>query len=1146
MAAPHTLALSYSDNSRLTVGERLAEEICADPARLWIASGYFAPSAWQAVGEALERVEEFRLLLGKDFEYVANLEAGQAQARIADLVAQAIRRESEPPGLVSRSEAEHVAALVAFLERQAARGEPVVKLWEGDGFLHAKAYILRGSVGIGSANFTGGGLLRNRELVGWRQDRQPVAEVAEWFEGYWRDGRSRDYTAELIGALRATPLLSEDHTPHEVLIRTLAERYGIERPPSLERAAFTLKWFQEDAAFRVIQLLNRRARGALLADAVGLGKTYVAMAVINHYLYNQAARRRGARGRPVLVVVPASLQDMWRRELEDKGLLWACEILTLQRLRADFDPSPHAGADLVIIDEAHRLRGGGTWFEQAIELVRAGEQPEDKRVLLLTATPVNTGMSDLINLLRVLTKNRRGVWSPEIADFERHLKRVEHGEADPFPVLDHAVVRRSRSDILRAQQEATDAGQRVEPLRLPERRLAHVDHDYGGRDDLFEAFASTLRSLTLAPYDLERFRKDGPPPSPTGDLHDEHGRPIDRQDAELSLRPGSLAALLAVGLLVRFQSSLAAIRRSLRRLDAVLMRFAEGLSLDPPRLLDLQASPEVRRLLARESELPDQDEREEPNTEDPLDEAWERALSRMPQVPDADSYDMRGVAQALEHDRRLLADLQAALPTDERDGKVRALIEALGREPSQAAKGRPGLAGRRALIFTQFRDTARYLSERLSAAGHGHLLIEGSVPSGRRAQLTAWFDPERHDARALEARARGEPEPTLLVSTDVLAEGHNLQLAEVVVNYDLHFNPQIAVQRAGRIDRLGSPHRVVELVSFLPPEGLERHIGLLARLDERFRRIHGLGLGDEQVTPLVADRQAQTIEQIRRLYADEASVLDEVERSWTIGSTDYMRHPLEAFLAAAGAEKVSSIPLGVSSVKRLPAGWAHGPGAFIALSGPPARDGHRETYWRFYPRADDGTWGEPISDEVEIFRAIAARDGEPRADPQWQSDGPTVIDWDLLRRAAAELAAELTRERSTAQIHAGGSERSRRLRNELRAGLEGLAVEGADQLLERLLQVRVEDFDGRSGWRPFDDARRRLKRATTLGARREAGSEVVRRGLDLLGAPVEPQADDDVGRIEVAADELRLVSYEALVAGAAETRRSPPAPAPLF
>ncbi len=1144
MAEIDTLALSYSDNERLTVGARLAEEIAADPARLWVASGYFAPSVWQAVGDALERLEEFRLLLGKDFE-LANLERPHEEARIAELVRQAIRLETEPPGLVGRDEAEHVAALISFLEHHAARGEPVVKLWEGEGFLHAKAYVLQGSVGIGSANFTGSGLTRNRELVGWRQDRQPVAEVAEWFEGYWEDERARDYTDELIAALRSTPLVSDDYTPYEVLIKALAERYGIERPASLEQATFTLKWFQEDAAFRVIQLLNRRGRGALLADAVGLGKTYVAMAVINHYLYAHAEQRRG-RGKPVLLVVPRSLEEMWQRELDDKGLAWACELLTMQRLRSDFDPRPYAGADLVVIDEAHRLRGGGTWFRQAIDLVRAGERPEDKRVLLLTATPVNTGMADLVNLLRVLSKNQRSVWAPEIADFERHLKRVERGEADPFPVLDRSLVRRSRSDILRAHEEARAAGQRIEEVRLPERRLAHVDHGYGGREDLFETFARALRSLVLAPYDLERFRRDGPQAAPQPGLHDSTGEVIDEEDRDLQVRPGSLAALLAVGLLVRFQSSVAAIRRSLRRVDAVMSRFAEALELKPPRLLDLQGSAEVRRLLQRESQLPDRDEEEEPEAGDPLDAAWEGALEAMSELPEAEAYDLERIREALARDRGIVADLLEALPSDAEDGKVAALIEALERSPRESSKGAPGLAGRRTLIFTQFRDTARYLSERLGAAGHPNLLIEGSVDPVKRADLTAWFDPDRHDEHAMAARARGEDEPLLLVSTDVLAEGHNLQLAEAVVNYDLHFNPQIAVQRAGRIDRLGSPHRLVHLVSFLPPEPLERHIGLLARLDERFRRIHGLGLGDEQVTPLAADRQAQTLEQIRRLYADEASVLDEVERTWTLGSTDYMRHPLEAFLARVGAERVQSIPLGVSSVKRLPAGWGHGPGAFLALAGPPGREGERESYWRIYPRLGDGSWGDPITDEIEIFRAIACRESEPRAEPEWDSEGPTAIDWQLLRRAASELADELTRERSTAQIAAGASERSRSLRTELRGGFSGLEIEGAEDLLERLLQVRAEDFDGRSGWRPFDDARRRLRRAETLGERREAALAVVERGLELFGAPVDADAEE-LGPVEVNPEEIRLIAYEVLIAGPAAVTRAPePPPERLF
>ena len=109
----------------------------------------------------------------------------------------------------------------------------------------------------------------------------------------------------------------------------------------------------------------------------------------------------------------------------------------------------------------------------------------------------------------------------------------------------------------------------------------------------------------------------------------------------------------------------------------------------------------------------------------------------------------------------------------------------------------------------------------------------------------------------------------ILVSTDVLSEGQNLQDCGQLVNYDLHWNPTRMVQRAGRIDRLGSTNADIYLVSMKPPEDLEQHLRLLSKLDERFRRIHGLGLGDEQVTTLSGDRPAQTLEQLRRLYQDD-------------------------------------------------------------------------------------------------------------------------------------------------------------------------------------------------------------------------------------------------------------------------------------
>jgi Helicase conserved C-terminal domain len=486
--------------------------------------------------------------------------------------------------------------------------------------------------------------------------------------------------------------------------------------------------------------------------------------------------------------------------------------------------------------------------------------------------------------------------------------------------------------------------------------------------------------------------------------------------------------------------------------------------------------------------------------------------------------------------------LIARLPTEAHDGKIAALIEALDRPLTRSRQGGPGLDGQRVLIFSQFRDTARYVHRRLSepgvAARVGHaLLIDGEVSTVGRLAATAWFDPQR-EAAAMALAAAGGQEPRILISTDVLAEGHNLQRASVVVNFDLHFNPQVAVQRAGRVDRLGSKHDKVWLVSMLPPEDLERHIGLLARLDERFRRIHGLGLGDERTTPLASDVQGQTLEQIRRLYRDDGSVLDEIERTWAFGSTDYMRQPLSTFLVSAGRERLAAIPLGVSSVKRPPNSWPHGSGVFLALAAPAPSGHERETYWRFYPRSS-GEQIAPLRDDVAIFRAIACRQDEPRADLPERPPGPGIFDWDLIARAAGELANELTLLRSTAEVARGASERSRAIRTEIRADAADLDVPRLEDLLDRLLQVRAEDFDGRSGWRRFQDARRTLKRADTEGERFDAARVLVELGLELFGAPV-PE-DIDSAPTEVTATDVQLVAYEALVAPDATAPEEAPA-----
>jgi superfamily II DNA or RNA helicase len=1090
-------AAALTDNTYLPkVADRLRAEIEGGAQSLDIVTGYIAPSAWAILGDALASVAHTRILLGKDYQ-LAPPSSDQQARDIRALVDQAIRDEGQPPALPTTSEAAAIHSALLFLRRD----DVEMKVWT-DGFLHAKAYILPQTVGVGSANFTAGGLVSNRELVAWREDRSVVDELAAWFRTYWTAEAAVDYKAKFIDALSRTTFGDHPYTPYEVLIRTLAERYGMERPPSLEAASFNLKWFQEDAVFQLIRMTNGPSRGALLADAVGLGKTYMALGVIHHYLY--ATTRGAGSGEPVLVIAPASLVPVWTALLRTHGLLWACRVITTQSLGADEDVRQYQGAGLVVIDEAHRLRGKGVWYRKALGILTAGAP--DKRVLLVTATPVNTGIEDLTALLQVLTKNRRNVFAPAIADFESYLKRVERGEADPFPVLDRCIVRRSRTDILRDWEERRDAGMTgLEKPKLPERTLHHAIYRYveAGHEDLFATFAQTLRGLRLAPYDLQPYERTAQQQLPIDDM----GLPVHA--------PNSLAGLVAAGLLKRFESSLRAVALSLSRLDVLLRRFGEALDAEPPRLLDLSLSPAARALINEEREADDDEVGD-------FDARWDVLLTSMPALPRVNDYDLDSVKAGLASDRAAIAELRAALPAESNDGKVTA-IRALF-----APGGR--LHKKRALLFTQFRDSAIYIHERLAdqawreSAGVGPVaLVHGATPTATRQSVAASFDPSEVET-VLMHRITGTDEPQILVSTDVLAEGHNLQLAEAVVNLDLNWNPQVAVQRAGRIDRLNSPHARVILASFLPEEGLDAHLGLIRALERRFHLIHLLGLGDEPVTRLQSDRQSVTFEQMRRLYADDVSVLDEIERTWTLGSTDFMRAPLEAFLSRHARETLKEIPLGVQSIKALPADWEHGPGVFIAFKY------QEESLWRFHPW-QEGAWGDAVLDETEMFRAIVCSEREPRQAWPLPFPGPgSVIDWPLLHRSATEVAEELTKRRATAALQRGASERSRRLRLQIREASELTGdVEELGVLLDRLEEVRVEDYDHSPDMRPFQDQLREARRSSSAGERHDLLLDAVRRGVALFGRPQGESAPDPE---VVTARDLRLISWELLISRA--------------
>ena len=477
---------------------------------------------------------------------------------------------------------------------------------------------------------------------------------------------------------------------------------------------------QVPAARRLRGILDRYG-GALLADAVGLGKSYVALAVAL------------ATHEPFALVVPAVLVDQWRALLAQHGTgapIMTHEALSASTVRLSDRPTVR----LFVVDEAHRFRNPATNRYRVLAQLVVGAQ-----VLLVTATPVHNRLADLCHLFRLFLRDHAltGLGLPS-------LSRAARGDAPPELVP--AVV--ARLSVARS------------------------------RDRVRSGYACAARSLAFPDRGPSRVVRAGPLP-----------------DAELAaivraireLRGGAHAApLLRLLLLTRLASSVPAFRQSLARYQAYLE-------------LTLDAAREGRALGPREFQrlFPDRE-----------GDALQLAL--FPILLD------RGSSIASPDDLALLHRLRD-LPVDGGDPKAEALERLL-----TAGEGKT-------LVFANARATVRYLARRLAGRRVTAVLGDGGLLGGTPATA-------REVLHAFAPRAQGVPPPCaaletdLLIATDLLSEGLNLQDAMRVVHYDLPWSPARLAQRVGRIDRLGSPHGAIETVTFLPPVPLAAALALEERL----------------------------------------------------------------------------------------------------------------------------------------------------------------------------------------------------------------------------------------------------------------------------------------------------------------------------
>lgn len=656
------------------------------------------------------------------------------------------------------------------------------------------------------------------------QSGENAREVARWFDERWQEATPISGEIEqLVLESWACKVLSPRDAYYKALIEYFSGSLELEDRsedlnPMLERMAD----FQKDAYFHAKGIL-RRFGGVFISDVVGLGKTFIGLALLSYLVREQQAR--------ALVIAPPRLCGMWESLLERFEI--DARVLASSMLK---ELPQYTSRDVVLIDESHNFRNALTRrYESVATYLRPEGQAATRRVILLTATPQNNRCWDVFHQLRLFPDTFAQMPIPG-ESLKEFFRAVEAENAELSSLLQHVVVRRTRSFVKREYRGATlpvvdkDGNMTLKEIIFPERRDGpdtvlrySIEAVYGG---LYNEIIQTILGLTYARYGLAEYLL----PSAIG------------QERFNNLKRGgrALRGLFKALLLKRLESSLAAFRRTLSWIVLTHRGCLEGIKLRGV----VPVNPRYQA-----------DDVDELDVEDAL-ELFQGDFA-------TSDFDATRLERDIAHDLNLLTSLQERLEQIPvaHDAKLNALLEHLKKHPPHQHK---------TLIFTQFSATATYLYDNLRFLGYRLEVITGN--RGNQLDVLTRFSP-----RSMEAKVPPDRQLDLLISTDILSEGVNLQDADTILNYDLHWNPVRLIQRAGRIDRIGSQNGTIHIFNFLPERALEQALGLESVLRRRIAEILKVFGEDSAILPL--DYGAPTEQAVIDAYTGKALKDAEEDRS---------------------------------------------------------------------------------------------------------------------------------------------------------------------------------------------------------------------------------------------------------------------------
>lgn len=655
--------------------------------------------------------------------------------------------------------------------------------------------------------------------------------------------------------------------------------------------------FQQDAALAIINKLEK-FNGCILADSVGLGKTFTALAVIKYY---------ESRNKSVLVLCPKKLANNWNTYrdnyinnplVEDRlnyKVLYHTDIgrthgksngTDLSRLRWDT-------YDLVVIDESHNFRNGGKLDSEDGEkenryttllkqVIRKGVKT---KVLMLSATPVNTRFNDLKNQLQLAYEgdfslldsklktthtiddifrnaqkafNTWSKWEPCDRTTDNLLRMLDF---DFFEVLDSVTIARSRKHIEK-YYDTTSIGKFPERL-VPKSHTPHLTDlkDAISYNEIFEQLTKLNLDIYrpshyILPSRMEKY----------AELYGDNKINVGFTQASREL---GIRRLMAINLMKRMESSVYSFNLTLRRIKELIgttIKTIGNYENTVGAVVNLTDISDVN-----EYDLDDQ------NSNDFASIGKKVRID----LADMDRLSWRGEL-AKDQDILELLTIMVDDITPEHDSKLQKLLEDLSNKVERPINE----GNKKVIIFTAFADTAMYLYDNVSAFmlkkyGLHTAVVTGSVEGRTTAKLKradmntvlTCFSPKSKDRDMFDSIPKVDID--ILIATDCISEGQNLQDCDYLINYDIHWNPVRIIQRFGRVDRIGSKNKVIQLVNFWPDITLDEYINLKSKVETRMKIVDMTATGDDNI---LSDEEKHDLEyrktQLQRLQKEVVDIED--------------------------------------------------------------------------------------------------------------------------------------------------------------------------------------------------------------------------------------------------------------------------------